>query len=563
MLTYLHVKNIALIDELEVEFDRGFNIMTGETGAGKSIIIGSIDAVLGNKVSKDFIRKDEDSALIELIFQIQSIEVENLLKNLEIEYEEEVLISRKLSSNGRSIFKINGQVVSVTDVKELTALLIDLHSQHEHQSLLDKKNHIKLLDRYLGDQVVGLLSSLKGLHKKYLALKSEIKEFQGDEDARKREIAFLEFEVLEIEQAGLTPGEDEQLEQAYRKLSNIQSIQSGLALVQGLVLGHEDVLSASSQISKALDAINKVRTMDATIQQLSEQLEQIDFLMVDFGHDLLHYADHLFVDEEALSATRKRIDLINGLKMKHGNSLEDVLNTYRAKKTKMDQLVNYDDNFKKVLQELNVLEKEMTSICRTLTSIRKTGAKALAERIIDALKDLNLRNTDFQVKMGLKETFGIDGFDNVEFMISTNVGEEMKPLIQIASGGELSRIMLSIKSVLADCDEIGTLIFDEIDTGISGRTAQMVAEKMADLSNTRQLICITHLPQIAAMADHHYLIEKNATQERSITQMRKLKQDEIPNELARLIGGAKITNAVQASAQEMKLLANDIKRQTK
>ncbi|MBC7961040.1 MAG: DNA repair protein RecN, partial [Vallitaleaceae bacterium] len=266
---------------------------------------------------------------------------------------------------------------------------------------------------------------------------------------------------------------------------------------------------------------------------------------------------------EALSATRKRIDLINGLKMKHGNNLEDILDTYRVKKTKMDQLVNYDENVKKIQHELTVLEAEMTSICKMLTSIRKTGAKALAARIVEALKDLNLQNTDFEVKMGIKETFGTDGFDDVEFLISTNVGEGMKPLIQIASGGELSRIMLSIKSVLADCDEIGTLIFDEIDNGISGRTAQMVAEKMANLSNTRQLICITHLPQIAAMADHHYLIEKNATQERSITQMRKLKQDEIPNELARLIGGAKITNAVQASAEEMKLLANDIKRQTK
>lgn len=560
MLTYLHVKNIALIDELEVEFDEGLNIMSGETGAGKSIIIGSINAVLGNKISKDFIRKDEESALIELIFQVESNEVIDQLKNLDIEVEDEVFVSRKISQNGRSIFKINGQVVGATDVKEITSMLIDLHSQHEHQSLLHKKNHLKLLDRYLGEEVIGLQVQLKSKYKSHLALKSELKGYLWDDEARKREIAFLEFEINEIESAALIPNEDEHLEQVYKKQSNMQVIQSALSTVQDLVNGQDYPQGAMFQISKAIEVMNKIRSIDEHTMRLSEQLEQIDFLIADFGRDLPKYAADLYVDEEILNETRKRIDLINGLKMKHGNQIEDILDVLTAKRLKLDQMAHYEENFQKVQKEIQVLEKEMTQICNKLTEIRKNGAKILAAKILIALKDLNLQNTEFDVQITPKGTWGTDGSDDIEFLISTNKGEELKPLIQIASGGELSRVMLSIKSVLADCDEIGTLIFDEIDNGISGRTAQMVAEKMAKLSNKRQLICITHLPQIAAIADHHYLIEKNSTQDRSITTMFELKESEIPNELARLIGGAKITDAVKTSAIEMKELANELKK---
>ncbi|PKM95874.1 MAG: DNA repair protein RecN [Firmicutes bacterium HGW-Firmicutes-1] len=559
MLTYLHVKNIALIDELEVDFDGGFNILTGETGAGKSIIIGSINAVLGSKVSKDFIRKDEENALVELMFQVTSKDVLKQLKDLEIDCDGEVLISRKISQNGRSVFKVNGQVVNAEGVKNMTSLLIDLHSQHEHQSLLEKKNHIRLLDKYLGNKVELIQNELKAKYKKYQQLKNEIKEFSLDHETIKREISFLEYEIVEIENAQLTPGEDELLDLEYKKQSNIQSIQSTLSNIREMIDGQDHISSVSFQVTKALELMNRIKGLDHTLVKLTEQLEQIDFILMDFNHDTYEYIDNLIMDEEALDYTRKRIDTINGLKMKHSNNIEEILLMLEVKREKHQKLLHHEESLEKIRNEMMILEREIIDLCKSLTTVRVEGSKELSKQIVVALKDLNLNNTDFLIQCLQKEAFGPDGWDDVEFMISTNIGENMKQLIQIASGGELSRVMLAIKSVLADCDEISTLIFDEIDNGISGRTAQMVAEKMVRLSRSRQLICISHLPQIAAMADNHYLIEKRSNNDKTITTMVKLKEEEIPNELSRLIGGAKITESIQKSAIEMKKLANEVK----
>lgn len=558
MLTYLHVKNIALIDELEVDFNEGFNIMTGETGAGKSIIIGSINAVLGNKVSKDFVRKDKEYAIIELIFQIESKEVLELLEEMDIEYNDELLISRRISQNGRSVFKVNGQTVNSSDVKNITALLIDLHSQHEHQSLLESKNHLKLLDRYIGENVNVILDSLKSKYKRFQQIKSEIKEFDIDDETRKREIDFLEFEINEIEEANLKLGEDEALEQTYKKQSNVQTIKASISQAIAL-LSSDEFGSASNQISKAIEAIYKVKDLDESIISLTEQIEQIDYLLTDFNRDAYHYVEDLMIDEETLEYTRSRIDLINRLKMKHGYCIEDILEMLEVKKEKLSQWQNYEDSLMKIQKELSALEDDMSKLCSKLTKLRKSGAIELSKHITHALKDLNLNQSEFNILCSKKDTIGADGWDDVEFMISTNLGEDLKPLVQIASGGELSRVMLAIKSILADCDEIPTLIFDEIDNGISGRTAQMVAEKMVNLSRSRQIICITHLPQIAAMADSHYLIEKNTYNNITTTTMHKLSEQEIPSELSRLIGGAKITETTLISANEMKKLANEVK----
>lgn len=563
MLTYLHVKNIALIDELEVEFDDGFNIMTGETGAGKSIIIGSINAVLGNKIAKDFVRSDAEYALIELIFSDISSEVKENLHYFDIEIDDEILISRKISQNGRSLYKINGQAIGATELKEITSLLIDIHSQREHQSLLEKNNHIKLLDRYLGNKVTPLLNNLKDKYKQYIELKTNISSYGIDEEERKREISFLEYEVLEIESTNLRIGEDEELESIFKKQSNMKNIQNSLSSVLELINGQEHMMGASFQISKALEDLYHIKSMDNDILRLYEQLEQIDILTSDFVLDLSRYAGDLYIDEQALEETRARIDIINKLKMKHGNQIEDILDVLKVKREKLDELINFEDRFKKINKKIEALEIEIKDICKQLSIIRKEGALSLANVVLTSLKDLNLQNTDFLVKITEKPGFNGDGLDDVEFLISTNLGEKAKPLIQIASGGELSRVMLSIKSVLADCDDISTLIFDEIDTGISGRTAQLVAEKMAALSRQRQIICITHLPQIASMADNHYLITKNSKDNRTITTMNKLSNEEVPNELARLLGGVKITDAVRTSALEMKLLANEIKMKNK
>jgi len=562
MLTYLHVKNIALIDELEVDFNEGFNIMTGETGAGKSIIIGSINAVLGNKVSKDFVRKGSEYAIIELIFHVESKEVYRFLEELDIECDGELLISRKINQNGRSVFKLNGQTVNGNDIKNITALLIDLHSQHEHQSLLESNNHIKLLDKYIGEEVDQQLETLKSKYKRYQQIKSEIKMFDSDDETRRREIGFLEFEINEIEAAALKSGEDELLELSYKKQSNIQTIQSIIS--QALRWTSSDEYdSASSHISKSLESMQKVKDLDEPLLALTEQLEQIDYLLTDFNRDAYHYVDNLMVDEETLEYTRNRIDLINHLKMKHGNQIEDILEVLEVKREKLDQWLHFEERLHRIQKEIKIIEDEMAEICKSISIIRNKGAKQLSEHIKNALKDLNLIHSKFEIQCTQKESIGQDGWDHVEFMISTNVGEDLKPLIQIASGGELSRVMLAIKSILADCDEIPTLIFDEIDTGISGRTAQMVAEKMVRLSRSRQIICITHLPQIAAMADSHYLIEKQTVENKTNTTMMRLKDEEIPNELSRLIGGAKITEATYLSAVEMKKLANEVKMNNK
>jgi DNA repair protein RecN (Recombination protein N) len=309
--------------------------------------------------------------------------------------------------------------------------------------------------------------------------------------------------------------------------------------------------------------MQKVKDLDEPLLALTEQLEQIDYLLTDFNRDAYHYVDNLMVDEETLEYTRNRIDLINHLKMKHGNQIEDILEVLEVKREKLDQWLHFEERLHRIQKEIKIIEDEMEEICKSISIIRNKGAKQLSEHIKNALKDLNLIHSKFEIQCTQKESIGQDGWDHVEFMISTNVGEDLKPLIQIASGGELSRVMLAIKSILADCDEIPTLIFDEIDTGISGRTAQMVAEKMVRLSRSRQIICITHLPQIAAMADSHYLIEKQTVENKTNTTMMRLKDEEIPNELSRLIGGAKITEATYLSAVEMKKLANEVKMNNK
>lgn len=563
MLTYLHVKNIALIDEMEIDFNDGFNIMTGETGAGKSIIIGSINAVLGNKLPKDFIRKNEDYALIELIFQLSSKEAIERLKELDIDNDEELLISRRINQNGRSVFKMNNQVVNASDVKEITSLLIDLHSQHEHQSLLNKKNHIKLVDRYLGDNVEKILYELKNKYKIYMELKNKVNEFSIDIKDRKQEIDFLSYEINEIESAKLTVGEDDRLEELYKKQANMQVIHNNLSNTYELMSDSNHQGSMSLQISRAIELLNSIKNYDNKLVEFYGQLEEIDVLITEFGRDIYHYIEDLDIDEESLAYTGNRIHLINGLKMKHGNKIEDILEALSVKKEKLDQLINYEENINKLNKEIDIIEKELIKLCSKLTRLREDGANKLAKQIVENLKDLNLKDSQFKINISKKESYTSEGWDDVEFMITTNIGEELKPLIQIASGGELSRVMLAIKSVFANCDEIATLIFDEIDSGISGRTAQMVAEKMVSLSKSRQLICITHLPQIAAMADSHYLISKNNNIDKTITSMIKLKEDDIPHELSRLIGGAKITDSIFKSAVEMKKLANEVKKNWK
>mgnify|MGYP003300002146 CR=1 FL=1 len=553
MLQNLHVKNLALIDETEVEFQDGLNILTGETGAGKSIIIGSINLALGQKVPKEMLKENGESALVELIFSLDDEKVREKLAEYDIEAEDDqVILTRKISS-GKAVARINGETVSASVLKEVSSLLIDIHGQHEHQSLLSKKKHLDILDVYAKQQIGTKKEKLALAFSEYKKLKEEWDASSMDEEERKRELSFLEFEIKEIEDANLKIGEDEELEEEFRRFSNGRKIMEAVGHAHEAVDGQGE--SASELIGRALREISSVSGYDKAIADMESQLIEIENLLHDFNHELSAYISDADFDEETFYHIEKRLDLINHMKSKYGNSIQMILDLYEEKCQKVNVLNDYDAYLKTLSDALSKKEQEVKVLCEEISDIRKKHATLLCEAITKALQDLNFLDVTFSMEFGEPVTYSANGYDTPEFMISTNPGEPVKPLAKVASGGEMSRIMLAIKTVMADADEIESLIFDEIDSGISGRTAQMVAEKMNVLGRNHQIICITHLPQIAAMADAHYLIEKTVENNETHSNIYKLKEEESVHELARMLGGVEITDAVVKNAQEMKELA--------
>ncbi len=553
MLQNLHVKNLALIDETEVEFQEGLNILTGETGAGKSIIIGSINLALGQKVPKEMLKENDEPALVELIFSVDDEKVREKLAEFDIEAEDgQVILTRKITS-GKAVARINGQAVSASVLKEVSALLIDIHGQHEHQSLLSKKKHLDILDVYAKQELGTTKEQLSVAFAEYKKLKEEWELSNKDEEERARELSFLEFEIREIEDAGLRIGEDEELEEDFKRFSNGKKIMEAVSYAHEAIDGQGE--SASELIGRALREISNVSCYDKAISGMESQLLEIENLLHDFNHELSAYISDADFDEETFYHIEKRLDLINHMKSKYGKTIERILKLYDEKCEKVSVLNDYDAYLKKLEGALQSKEQEVKLLCETISKIRKKEAVVLCNAITSALQDLNFLDVTFTMDFGETGTYTANGYDNPEFMISTNPGEPVKPLAKVASGGEMSRIMLAIKTVMADADEIVSLIFDEIDSGISGRTAQMVAEKMNVLGKNHQIICITHLPQIAAMADAHYLIEKSVENNITRSNIYKLNQDETIHELARMLGGVEITDAVVKNAQEMKELA--------
>lgn len=557
MLVNLHVKNLAIIDEVEVDFSEGFNVLTGETGAGKSIIIGSINLALGGKVPKDLIRKGAESALVELIFSLDRPEQRKELTALGIDVEnDEVLISRKLMPK-RSVNRVNGESVTQGMLKQIAAILIDIHGQNEQQSLLHAAKHMEILDRYgkeeLGKRKADYLESFE----RYRQILAELAENDIPEEERLREASFLKYELEEIENAAVREGEEEELEEAYRRLSHASAIAEGLGEIHQLTSSGN--AAASEQIGEGLRTLLKLTDYDDKMQEFADQLSEIDSLLTDFNRDITGYMDDFVVDPQALAETERRLDQIRSIKAKYGSTverIEDYADTIRKKIERYQEFEGYQTELR---QELQQEEQTMQRLGREITEIRQDYAAELEEKITQALIDLNFLQVRFQIEIRPAGEYTRQGMDEVEFMISTNPGEDMRPIGSAASGGELSRIMLAVKAVLAEHDEIDTLIFDEIDVGISGRTAQKVAEKMALIAGNHQVICISHLAQIAAMADAHYLIEKKNEQDRTATDIFRLSEEESIQELARILGGAKITDAVFESAGEMRQLANSQK----
>ena len=552
MLQNLHVKNLALINETEVEFKDGLNILSGETGAGKSIIIGSINLALGEKVQKEMLRDNADTALVELVFYVENPATLEAVRALGIEVEDEtIILSRKITA-GRAIARINGEAVSASKMKEAAALLIDIHGQHEHQSLLSKRKHLEILDLFGKDLLREQKQKLSVCYREYRKLLDELEQSDSDTEERTRELSFLEYEVKEIEDANLTLGEDVELEEQFRKYSNGKKILDAIHVVQAATAEEDE--SASERISRAVRELAGVSGYDKRVEELENQLTEIDNLLGDFNREVASYLSEEEFDNETYFEIEKRLDFINHLKSKYGNSIEQILESYNSKCERIAVLKDYDEYLKQLLSKINHKKQELTQLSDEVSAIRQKESVVLTNAIRQALMDLNFLDVRFTMEFR-KIDFTENGTDEVEFMISTNPGEPLKPLGKVASGGELSRIMLAIKTVLAENDHIETLIFDEIDSGISGRTAQMVSEKMNELGRSHQIICITHLPQIAAMADTHFLIEKSVENDTTVSHIHELSDEESVQELARMLGGVEITDKVVENAREMKKMA--------
>lgn len=548
MLSELHVKNLALIEKADVEFKEGLNVLTGETGAGKSIIIGSVTIALGGKVPRNIIRKGADYAYIELIFTVSDTEKLRLLKEFDVHPDGDgtVIISKKIMPS-RSLSKINDETVTAGKLRDITGLLIDIHGQHEHQSLLYKSKHLEILDRYHEKKSHDLKENIVSAYREYNRLKERLSSFALDEETRLREMDFIRYEIEEIENAQLKEGEEEELSSRYRLFLHAKKITESLSFAYTAV--------NTELIGRALKEIESVASYDERISVIRDQLFDADSILNDINHEIASYMDDMSFDEEEYRQLEERLDVIHNLEAKYGKSLEQIFANLEEKRIRLGELEDYDTLKRKTEQEIVEIEDKLDGLCGQLSYMRKETAKELTKKIKAGLKDLNFIDVEFSMEFKKLDHYTSAGYDEAEFVISTNPGEAPKPLGAVASGGEMSRIMLAIKTVLADSDDIPTLIFDEIDTGISGRTAQKVSEKLSYIAESHQVILITHLPQIAAMADAHYEILKKSDGGKTTTTIRTLSDGEMVEELARLLGGAEITEAVRENAREMKRLA--------
>ena len=552
MLQSLHVKNLALMEETEVDFREGLNILTGETGAGKSLLIGSVNLALGGKFDKEMLRRGADSALVELVFVSQSETVKEKLSQMELESQEDgtVIISRRMQM-GKSVCKINGETVTAKQVKELAETLIDIHGQHEHQSLLHKKKHMEILDSYCGEEFEPAAHAVEESYRECSRLRKALSEEVMDEEAKEKEKSLAEFEWKEIEQAKLVIGEDEELEKRYRLMSNSKKITESLSESYRYT-GSDGDAGAGSSLSRALRALRSVSAYDERLEELEGQLSEIDNLLADYNRDISEYMSDCEFDGEEFAGVEERLNLVNHLKGKYGNTIEAVIAYGEERQQLLSKLSDYDAYMQELENKLKKAEEKLRKACEKLSAIRKKYGAILTKELKEALVNLNFLTVEFEIAVRPDQAPTAQGYDDVEFLISTNPGEDLKPLAQVASGGELSRVMLAIKTVLAGRDDIDTLIFDEIDAGISGRTAWKVSEQLDTVARAHQVICITHLPQIAAMADTHFVIEKSSTQDNTITDIRTLEEEDSLGELARLLGSDELTEAALSNAREMR-----------
>ena len=554
MLEHLHIKNAALIKESEISFGEGLNILTGETGAGKSMVIDSLQFALGGRAGKDFLRHGEKMASVEALFAVQSSALQEKLEENGIEPEEDgsVLITRTLSETGKSVCRVNGSTVTVSMLKEIAEDLIDIYGQHEHQSLLNPSKHIRLLDRFCGAGFGDAMEEYKASFSALKEIDKQLDALMGNESQREQRMDILSFQKDEMEAAAIKAGEEEDLLEQKKRLGSMEKLMrltgESIALLYD---GNDRMPSACDQLGDALSKLQEAAEYDHTLTPFADALADAYAAVEDTARELKREADKQENDPEALEQIEERLQIIYKLKRKYGGTVEAVLAFYDKVVEELDFLANSNEKVAELMAIREKEQKKLTAYAETLTARRKDTAEQVAEQIETALRDMEMKDARFHIQIDEKSDWTADGKDKVEFLISANAGESLKPLAKIASGGEMSRVMLALKTVLVDADDIGTFIFDEIDTGVSGRTARKVGEKMRFLGGKRQILCITHLPQIAAMADSHFLIEKESDGEETTTKVTPLTEEGSVGEVARLMGGSDVTETTLAAAREL------------
>lgn len=570
MLIQLDINNIALIDKVSLDLGTGLNILTGETGAGKSIIIDSINSILGERISKDLIRTGKEKAMVEAVFQVDTERLADIYESIGIEPEEDntLIISREFSLSGKNVSRVNGKMVTVSILKEIGERIIDIHGQYDNQSLLRIESHIELLDSFGGDKIQILKQEYSELLYKYKEIKRKLKELSGDKKERERKIDLLRFQVDEIKKARLKPSEEEDLVKQRLLLTSSEKIVNVLVNSYELLYSGNNIKnSASDNINEAVSELNTITKLDDKFGNIAKKLEEVSFQLDDLIDEIRKERDNVEYNPDLLEQLEERIDLIFKMKRKYGNTIGEILEYCNNIEQELEEIYKSEETVTLLREKQQLLNNQLYDVARKLGNERIKAANLLESKVCSELDELEMKKARFKVNIEFdnfaddsgERKYNLNGLNKIEFLISPNAGEPLKSLSKIASGGEMSRIMLAVKTILADVDRIPTLIFDEIDIGVSGRAAQKVGEKLSYLSRKHQVICVTHLAQIASMADNHYLIEKNSIHDSTVTSVKKLQNNEIKKEIARILGGADITEITIKHAEEILVNAKKYK----
>ncbi len=552
MLLNLCIKNLAVFKDVSIDFTKGFNIITGETGAGKSILIDALFLIIGSRASKELIRKDCKSAYISAAFDISENKKANKFlndNNIFIEEDDFLIISRELLDTGKSVNKINNNVVSINILKELGVFLLDIYGQFEQQYIYKKENHIILLDSLISREIASVMSKYEFLYSTYRAKLSETEDLMDKLYNKDKKLEQYSFEINEIEEASLQEDEEDNLIKELKKLSNMKEIQTSLYEISKKLVKSDN--SAINNINSSYSLLNKIKNFDDNIIKYIEKLDYIIDELQDLGFDIVDYSESLELDSNRLEEIEDRISLINSLKRKYGYSVSKINEYKESVKNEYNLLLEAETKLLTLNKELQSIKLELSRTASIMTSLRKKAADFLEENMTVELEDLNMKNSQFIVNFKTKSDFSPNGLDDIEFLMSTNIGADLSPIHKLVSGGEASRIMLAIKKLSCDNDFITSLVFDEIDTGISGKTAQMAGNKMKIISKNSQVICVTHSPQIASLSDNHFMIEKNSLLDETISLVKKLNKDDKINEVARLLSGLNITQKSLNNAKEL------------